>query len=454
MAINNVTDVQNITNVSKNSSTKKSTSNSNSVSFDSYTKKKYTYSDIFKAASKKYNISQELLEAVALTESSFRPNATSYCGAMGIMQLMPATAKSLGVSDAYNPVENIMGGAKYLSQMMKKYKGNVSLTLAAYNGGPGNVAKYGGVPSFCKSYVNKVTNYMKKGVDVPNKSITVDTASKAGALMADYSTVAKSVSNKTNSSTSVDKVSSTVNKNADKYQKYHSSQLHKVSPILNDNVAISSANSLTYSDLFKYAADKYNISQDLLEALAFAESNFDANATSRSGAMGIMQLMPATAKSLGVSNAYNPIENVLGGAKYLSQMLKRYNGNEALAIAGYNGGMGNVAKYGGVPPFCQSFVNKVLKYADKGVTVPNTSLKTASNYSSDADANILANKIQELYKNEKNLSNEEKSKILQSLINKYGSYDNILAMVTKMSINANNSYDLVDMLDSINDYYV
>ena len=118
MAITNVTDVQNTTEVSKNSSAKKSTSSS--ASYESYAKKKYTYSDIFKAASKKYNISQELLEAVALTESSFRADATSYCGAMGIMQLMPATAKSLGVSDAYNAVENIMGGAKYLSQMLKK----------------------------------------------------------------------------------------------------------------------------------------------------------------------------------------------------------------------------------------------------------------------------------------------------------------------------------------------
>lgn len=394
MAINNVTDVRNVSNVSKNSSSKKSTSNSNNVSFDSYTKKKYTYSDIFKAASKKYNISQELLEAVALTESSFRPNATSYCGAMGLMQLMPATAKSLGVKDAYNPVENIMGGAKYLSQMMKKYNGNVSLTLAAYNGGPGNVAKHGGVPSFCRSYVNKVTNYMKKGVDVPNKSITVDNSSRAAVLMADYNSVPQNNSKTSNTSTSVDKVSSTANKNAAKYEKYHSSQLHKVAPIVKD---------ISYSELFKYAADKYNISQNLLESLAFAESNFDANVTSKSGAMGIMQLMPATAKSLGVNNPYNPIENVLGGAKYLSQMLKRYNGNEALAIAGYNGGIGNVAKYGGIPPFCTNFVNKVLKYAAKGVTVPNTKIKTSADF---------------------------------------------------MSINAKKSYDLVDMLDSINDYYV
>lgn len=447
MAITNVTDVQNTTEVSKNSSTKKSTTSS--ASYESYTKKKYTYSDIFKAASKKYNISQELLESVALTESSFRADATSYCGAMGIMQLMPATAKSLGVSDAYNPVENIMGGAKYLSQMLKKYNGDVSLALAAYNGGPGNVAKYGGVPSFCKSYVNKVTSYMKKGVDVPNKTITVDSSSKAASLMADYSSATSKNDTSTQQSTAVE------NSTSNKYTKYHSSQLQKVPSILNDADTLSSNDSITYSELFKYAAKKYGISQNLLEALAYAESNFNANATSSSGAMGIMQLMPSTAKSLGVSNGYNPIENVLGGAKYLSQMIKRYNGDEALAIAGYNGGMGNVAKYGGIPPFCKDFVNKVLKYANKGVSIPNISIDI-SNLTSNSDSNAenLLSQIQEIYKNENTMSNEEKNKILKSLIDKYGSYDNILSIITKMSINTNNSYDLVDMLGSINNYYV
>ena len=373
MAINNVTDTNNIINTSKSSSKKSSTSN---VSYDSYTKKTYTYSDIFKAASEKYNISQELLEAVAYTESSFRPNATSYCGAQGLMQLMPSTAKSLGVSDAYNPVENVMGGAKYLSQMLKKYNGNVSLALAAYNGGPGNVAKYGGVPSFCQSYVNKVTKLMNKGVNVPNKEVTVNNSSKAATLMADYDD--STVSNATSNNKTTNKVD-----NNKTYTKYHASQLYDASATSNNsNSNSSSKESISYKDLFEYAAKKYGVSYNLLTSLAKAESNFDTNATSKSGAMGIMQLMPSTAKELGITNGYNPIENVLGGAKY-------------------NGGMGNVAKYNGVPPFCSDFVNKVINNSKNGVSVPKTT-----------------------------------------------------TLLSKVSANVNKSYNLADMLGNISNYYV
>lgn len=113
---------------------------------------------IFEAASKKYNIPVSLLKSVAKTESNFNSDATSSCGAMGIMQLMPATAQSLGVSDAYDPQQNIMGGAKYLSQMLDEFDGDQHLAVAAYNAGPNSVRKYGGIPPFeeTQNYVNKV----------------------------------------------------------------------------------------------------------------------------------------------------------------------------------------------------------------------------------------------------------------------------------------------------------
>ena len=154
-----------------------------------------------------------MLEAVAYTESSFRANATSYCGAQGIMQLMPATAKSLGVTDAYDPVQNIMGGAKYLSQLLKKYNGNTSLALAAYNGGSGNVAKDNGVPPFCKSYVNKVEALIKKGVKVPDKSVNVDTLSKSGTLMSDYQSTSSTNNRDSDISTSSNNNNNVINRN-------------------------------------------------------------------------------------------------------------------------------------------------------------------------------------------------------------------------------------------------
>ena len=116
--------------------------------------------------------------------------------------------------------------------------------------------------------------------------------------------------------------------------------------------------------IFKEASDKYGVSERLLKAIAYTESGFQTNVTSSAGAMGIMQLMPQTAASLGVTNAYDPYQNIMGGARYISEKLTQYNGDKSLALAAYNAGSGNVAKYGGIPPFkeTQNYVAKVMAY--------------------------------------------------------------------------------------------
>lgn len=121
---------------------------------------------IFSAASEKYDVPVNLLKAVAKAESGFNPKATSSCGAMGVMQLMPGTAKALGVTDAYDPTQNIMGGAKYLSQMLSRFNGDTSKAVAAYNAGAGSVIKYGGVPPYSETqaYVKKVLSF--SGLDL------------------------------------------------------------------------------------------------------------------------------------------------------------------------------------------------------------------------------------------------------------------------------------------------
>lgn len=116
--------------------------------------------------------------------------------------------------------------------------------------------------------------------------------------------------------------------------------------------------------IFDEAASKYGVDAKFLKAIAKCESDFSTECTSRSGAMGIMQLMPQTAASLGVTNAYDPYQNIMGGARYISEKLAQYNGDKSLALAAYNAGSGNVAKYGGIPPFkeTQNYIAKVMAY--------------------------------------------------------------------------------------------
>lgn len=129
-------------------------------------------------------------------------------------------------------------------------------------------------------------------------------------------------------------------------------------------------NMKSLDDIFEEASIKYNVPLNLLKAIGKAESDFNPNAVSRSGAQGVMQLMPGTAADLGVTDSFDPEQNIMGGSKYISDLLKRYDGDTKLALAAYNAGMGNVKKYGGIPPFkeTQNYVVKVMKYMDEDFT--------------------------------------------------------------------------------------
>jgi soluble lytic murein transglycosylase-like protein len=112
-----------------------------------------------------------LIKAIIANESGFNANATSNVGAQGLMQLMPGTAAGLGVTDAYDPAQNVAGGTKYIKGLLEHFNGDVRLAVAAYNAGPGAVEKYGGVPPYAETqnYVqNVLASYAKyRGIAAP-----------------------------------------------------------------------------------------------------------------------------------------------------------------------------------------------------------------------------------------------------------------------------------------------
>jgi soluble lytic murein transglycosylase-like protein len=122
----------------------------------------------------------------------------------------------------------------------------------------------------------------------------------------------------------------------------------------------------SYEDLIVSASDRHRVDADLIRAVIKAESNFNSEARSNKGAIGLMQLMPDTARLHNVSHIFDPTENIEGGVRHLKLLLGRYQGDLQLSLAAYNAGIKTVEKYGGIPPFIetQDYVRRVLRYYD------------------------------------------------------------------------------------------
>ncbi len=132
-----------------------------------------TFDSLIEQAASRHNIDSDLVRAVIKVESNFDPNAVSHAGAKGLMQLMDNTATSLGVEDSFNAVQNIEGGVTYLAQQLRRFHGDTSLALAAYNAGPGTVMRYGGIPPITETqtYVQRVLSYYTPATESVDYSV-------------------------------------------------------------------------------------------------------------------------------------------------------------------------------------------------------------------------------------------------------------------------------------------
>lgn len=161
-----------------------------SLEFDSIYNKKCVENnldELFENASEKYGVDVNLLKAVGFVESSFRADAVSKSGAMGVMQLMPYTAEEYGVDDPYDAEQNIEGGAKLLRDLLEKYDGNITLCVAAYNAGSGAVDRSGGVPDIEQTvnYVKKINDVLGGALDNDSWTIEGSEPTLSGAALTD-----------------------------------------------------------------------------------------------------------------------------------------------------------------------------------------------------------------------------------------------------------------------------
>lgn len=224
--------------------------------------------DIFAEVADEYGVNLNLLKAVAKAESDFDTEAVSWCGAQGIMQLMPTTAESLGVEDPFDARQNITGGAKMLAYLLDDYNGNVSLALAAYNAGSGAVSMYGGVPPYNETlrYIDRINDIL--GGVLSNDSRTIDGAEAtdlSGSAQAENTGIVVGTTQQTSGTEVMQEDTGTVSddNNLSQLRKQIAANRLNISSMNNSRTSYISANNkrtssllLSYDD-YKYVINTY-----------------------------------------------------------------------------------------------------------------------------------------------------------------------------------------------------
>lgn len=378
---------------------------------------------IFEKAASTYGVSADILRAVAQEESGLNAGALNRSGAMGLMQLMPGTAKAMGATDPMDPEQNVMAGAKLLGTLLRKYDGNLELALAAYSAGEGAVDKYGGVPPYTetRNAIAKVMNILNNsswslstsqtnGIladatlknnygtsaaealtaasvvdgtdylndltqDLPGSTYDTSAYNTAGAAGTDASTASADLLNSLYGggfTAGAGKTGSTQTSNIQDI--LNGAGSNGAAGVTGTGTAAGTSSINTHSteavsraqqyleDIFRNAARDFDVNEDILKAVAKVASGYNTNAVSSNSNAGIMQLSRQDALDYEVTDRFNPTMNIVGAARKLRDLLDANGDNLRIALAAYDAGQDTVDEYGGVPPFrdTRNFISDVI----------------------------------------------------------------------------------------------
>lgn len=291
------------------------------------------------AAASRYEVSPKLIQAVIHVRSCFDAPRLSQDGEIGLMQLMPLTARGFGATNTFDPAENIDAGTRYLSYLLKRYEGDVATAVTAF------VADEG-------------WEWQQEVINTPFASVRAEATriiEMFNRLAPDKKTYKQAQATlkalaKSNDAYREALTAIPLPPEQKQHLAWYKSRLQKVHyprPVDDRSCVgfsgkVLAAKAATYEGLIQQAAKRHGVSAGLIKSVMAAESCYREMVVSPKGAAGLMQLMPETAEELGVFDIFDPAENINAGTRYLAWLVRRYNGSYTHAIAAYNAGPGRI----------------------------------------------------------------------------------------------------------------
>lgn len=304
-------------------------------------KKAEPYQVEIRQAAKRYDVSPALIKAVIAAGSCFEPAAASDSGAIGLMQLMPDTAKRFGALDVFDPNANIDAGTRYLSYLQKRYQSSIAEVVTAYSANEGWEWQHEAITTPFKAARETATRILGVWLQLENNK---KANRQALLLLEDWGKSEQDYHQALLALPPTNEQKANAKWLKAWIAKVHYPRTQELRGCGGLSGKAMEAKAAPYQDIIKRAAKRHAISPALIKSVIAAESCYREMVVSPKGAAGLMQLMPATAEELGVFDIFDPEENINAGSRYLGYLLRMYNGSITHAIAAYNAGAGRIER--------------------------------------------------------------------------------------------------------------